>query len=160
MFEKLSHKTGFTNDEIKVILFLILVLLTAIGFNYFTGSKSAPFHKTFNYAKEDSLFTAASIADNSEEDSLAAVRNEVLDINSKKEHKFTEKKAPAAKSVNLNSADIKQLVMLPGIGERTAELILQYRSKIGKFSDINQLDKVKGIGAKKLEKIRPYIVIN
>lgn len=160
MLEKLSHKTGFTNDEIKVILFLILVFVTAIGFNYFAGNKANTSHKTFNYAKEDSLFTAASIADNEEEDSLTSEKNEVLDLNSKKELTFTAKKEPAVKSVNLNTAGIKQLVMLPGIGEKTADLILQYRAKLGKFSSIEQLDNVKGIGAKKLEKIRPYIVIN
>jgi competence protein ComEA len=48
---------------------------------------------------------------------------------------------------------------LPGIGEKTAEAILQMREKNGKFRKLEELKKVKGIGEKKFEKIKKYIFI-
>lgn len=59
--------------------------------------------------------------------------------------------------VNINTADSKQLVALPGIGPKTAEAIVAYRQDNGKFKNIEELTKVKGIGDKTLEKIRPYL---
>jgi len=160
MLEKLSHKIGFTNDEIKVVLFLLLVFVTAIGFNYFVGSKSNIAYKTYNYAKEDSLFFAASNRNDTEEDSIAAIRNDVLGLKNDNKQDFKQKKAPPLKGVDLNNASLRKLATLPGIGEKTAQLIIEYREKIGKFSNVNQLDNVKGIGTKKLDKIRPFVIIN
>jgi len=51
------------------------------------------------------------------------------------------------------------LVTLPGIGPKTAEKIMQYRQENGKFKDPEDLKKVRGIGEKNFEKIRPLIKI-
>lgn len=69
---------------------------------------------------------------------------------------------PAAKAqlqgtVNINTADAVQLTLLPGIGPKTAESIIAYRSSVGSFSSIEDLINVKGIGPKSLEKLRPYV---
>jgi comEA protein len=67
------------------------------------------------------------------------------------------KAPPAGKKININTALRTELMNLPGVGESTADKILQYR-KQNPFKSIEDLMQVKGIGPKKFEKIRPYIV--
>ena len=62
--------------------------------------------------------------------------------------------------ININTATKSQLDLLPGIGPITAQKIIDYRNKIGKFTSIDQLIEVKGIGPKKLRDIKPYVRIN
>lgn len=62
-----------------------------------------------------------------------------------------------ADKVNINTADEAILSTLPGIGEKTAAAITSYRKENGNFKSIDDLAEVKGIGDKKLAKIRPYL---
>jgi competence protein ComEA len=65
---------------------------------------------------------------------------------------------PAPKStVNLNTATIDQLTTLPGVGRKTAELIIEYRTKSGGFKKIEELMNVKGIGEKTFLKLKPLV---
>src|SRR6056297_479419 len=59
--------------------------------------------------------------------------------------------------VDINIADSKELQALPGIGPVTAEKIITFRQKHGRFSSISELIRIKGIGEKKLEQVRPLI---
>ncbi len=62
--------------------------------------------------------------------------------------------------ININTADAKTLVKLPGIGPSYAQNIINYRKKHGKFTSYNQLLKVKGIGPATLEKLKPLIILD
>jgi competence protein ComEA len=66
-------------------------------------------------------------------------------------------KAVMQGTVNINTADAAQLALLPGIGPKAADSIISYRSSAGAFTSIDDLVKVKGIGQKTLEKLRPYL---
>ena len=66
--------------------------------------------------------------------------------------------APAG-PVNLNTATQAQLETLPGIGAAAAKRIIEYREKNGKFTKIEQLMNVKGIGEKSFLKLKPMITI-
>jgi competence protein ComEA len=66
------------------------------------------------------------------------------------------KKAPSA-PIAINTATAEELAQLPGVGPSTAAAILAYRQERGGFSSIDELNEVKGIGPKKLEKMRPYV---
>jgi len=66
-------------------------------------------------------------------------------------------KATTSSVVSLNSASRAELETLPGIGPKTAEAIMAYRSERGAFSSIEELINVKGIGPKKMEKMRPFL---
>ncbi|MBV8515824.1 MAG: ComEA family DNA-binding protein [Acidobacteria bacterium] len=66
--------------------------------------------------------------------------------------------APAG-VVNLNSADAAQLALLPGIGVKAAQRIVDYRSQNGPFRKTSDLMQVKGVGAKSFERLSPYIVL-
>ena len=59
--------------------------------------------------------------------------------------------------VSLNAGSASDLQILPGIGAVTAERIVAYRVKNGPFATVDALLKVKGIGAKTLEKISPML---
>ena len=59
--------------------------------------------------------------------------------------------------VDINSADWPELVQLPAIGEKLAKRIVESRQKDGPFLDHKDLRRVRGIGPKTLEAIRPYL---
>ena len=61
--------------------------------------------------------------------------------------------------VNINTADNKQLITLPGIGEALAKRIVDYRTKNGSFTSIDDLKNVSGIGEKKFEELADKICV-
>jgi competence protein ComEA len=64
-----------------------------------------------------------------------------------------------AKKININSASVKELQTLPQIGAVVAQRIVDYREEHGKFSKIEEIMKVKGIGEKTFLKIKPLISV-
>jgi comEA protein len=70
------------------------------------------------------------------------------------------KKKPPTQPVNLNTASSTQLQLVPGIGPATAEKILQMRKSYGAFKSVNDLMAIRGIGPKRLEKMRKYLTVN
>ncbi|MFF2016794.1 ComEA family DNA-binding protein [Paenibacillus sp. NPDC058177] len=65
--------------------------------------------------------------------------------------------APTSGLINVNTATVAELMNLPGIGEKKAQAIIDYRSSKGAFRGATDLGKVKGIGPKVLEKLRPLV---
>ena len=61
--------------------------------------------------------------------------------------------------VNINTANKEKLATLPGIGEGTAEKIIEYRSKTGKFKTIDEIKKIPGIGESKFKSLKDKITI-
>jgi competence protein ComEA len=61
--------------------------------------------------------------------------------------------------LDINRANESDLLLITGIGEATAKKILELRSKLGRYKDIEQLTEIKGIKEKKLEKLRPYLYV-
>ena len=59
--------------------------------------------------------------------------------------------------ININTAPVSLLVSLPGIGEAKAQAIVDFRNENGPFTQPEDLLKIKGIGEKILDNIRPYI---
>ena len=61
--------------------------------------------------------------------------------------------------IDLNSASLEQLQLLPGVGQSTAQQIIDYRLAHNGFTSIEELMNIKGIGEKKFEQIKQYIKI-
>lgn len=61
--------------------------------------------------------------------------------------------------ININTAGIKELDLLDGIGEGLAKRIIDYRTKNGEFEVIEDIMRVSGIGKEKFEAIRDNICV-
>src|SRR4051812_48912580 len=61
--------------------------------------------------------------------------------------------------VNINTATAADLDALPGIGAKTAALIVEYRQKNGPFKKVEELMNVRGIGEKNFLKLKPQLSI-
>lgn len=59
--------------------------------------------------------------------------------------------------IDLNKASVEELTLLPGIGEKTAQRIVDKRGELNGFSSVDDLMGVKWVGKAKLEKIRGLV---
>ena len=69
------------------------------------------------------------------------------------------KPAAAPAVVNLNAATAAQIATLPGIGEKAALRIVEYREKNGGFKKVEELMNVKGIGEKSFLKLKALVTV-
>ncbi|HLZ13791.1 MAG TPA: helix-hairpin-helix domain-containing protein [Candidatus Acidoferrum sp.] len=74
-------------------------------------------------------------------------------------HSLEAKKKPPLHPINLNTATSEQLQEVPGIGPATADKILKMRKSYGTFQSVDDLRAIKGIGPKRLEKMRKYLTV-
>jgi len=73
-----------------------------------------------------------------------------------------ENETPAASAgvVNINTADVAQLSLLPRIGAKVAQRIVDYRKEHGPFAKTSDLMQVKGIGDKSFENLSSYLTVS
>ena len=62
-------------------------------------------------------------------------------------------------TIDINTADLYDLQRLPGIGEKRAQAILDYREEHGPFQTVDELDAVEGIGQGILDGLRDYAAV-
>ena len=142
-----------TKSERRALLFITGVLLASILVKWLIPHETNT--AIYDYSMEDSLFRVLS-ADTIQHAQQAAVIEKPL--KSKKKNS-KPKDVLKEKSIDINTADQKTLERLPRIGPSTAKLIIEYREQNGPFKSVNELDNVKRIGPKTIEKIAPYIFI-
>jgi competence protein ComEA len=65
----------------------------------------------------------------------------------------------AVAKVNLNRAGVDELQMLPGVGPVLAQRVVEWRKAHGRYRTVDDLQEVKGIGKKRLERIRPLVTV-
>lgn len=116
----------------KAVTFLVILILAGSGF---WGLRR--FAPTVFLGKPD----------------LIAVPNE-----ERPQNQATETVIPSTPELlNINTASTEELQTLPNIGVQMAKRIVAYREQHGKFASVDALQDVKGIGAKTLEKLRPFV---
>jgi len=64
----------------------------------------------------------------------------------------------ASYTVDINRADWPEFIQLPGLGKTLAQRILADRQQNGPFQELEDLERVSGIGPRTLERIRPYLL--
>jgi competence protein ComEA len=69
------------------------------------------------------------------------------------------KKKPPAAPLDLNTATPDQLEQLPEIGPSAAQAIVNFRTKSGPFRRVEDLLAIRGISQRKLDQIRPYVMV-
>lgn len=67
--------------------------------------------------------------------------------------------APSAGQVNINTASVEELQLLPRVGPSLAQRIVDFRTENGPFSSTEELTRVKGIGEKSFESLQPYLTV-
>jgi len=119
-----------TRQEKSVIYFLIAMLFLGLAVKYCKAAFNRPYLKI-------------------EPANIAADKN--IDI---------KKIIRENETVKINAATKEDFSRLPGIGPGLAERIVEYRDSNGRFLEIDDLKKVKGIGEKKYEAIKDYLAVD
>lgn len=69
------------------------------------------------------------------------------------------KESSAKQFISINTADVKALSLLHGIGRVKAGRIIEFRQEHGKFKHLSELLNVKGIGPKIFERLKDHITL-
>ena len=118
------------NERIKVLFIAVLVVVSGIWYSTYANNSELTF-ATDSKIYYDNIETVGSFKE--------LLENE--------------------KIVNINTADIEKLSSLEGIGEKTAQAIIDYRNANGPFETTEDIKNVSGIGDKTFEKIGDYITV-
>ena len=142
-------------QEQKILILLTLFVLVAFGFRYWRFMDYKAKSELYLQGRDSLFFELKEKADSiyyAAVQHIIAAPNKKVKINRKSSAKVVSK-------VNINKASSSEIQKIPGIGPVLAQRVIDFRNKNGKFEIIDDLMDVKGIGSKKLEKIRAWILI-
>ncbi len=129
----LRDRYGFTKTELSIIAVLGATYAAGSVLRWAFDQRPPTEAPAFDYSRIDSVFAARSV--------LKPIPN--------------TPRGEISARIDINMADATELRKLPGIGPKLAERIVQYRKEHGPFRSVDDLRDVEGIGAKKLERLRP-----
>lgn len=144
-------------SEKKGILIVSAVILVGFIIQYFQPHF---IHKElYDYSVQDSIFRVISTSQLkvSEADSSIEETAYKADVAAEK---YPRKEKDLKQKININSAGQKELEKLPRIGPSTAKNIIEYRTEHGPYKNFDDLKKVKRIGPKTVELLKPHVIFN
>jgi competence ComEA-like helix-hairpin-helix protein len=157
---KVQNFLGVTRSELIVVTVLLLGLLTGLVFKRFSAKTNLNVQHSEIAHILDSLgnvevstFTGTTP---DAEPVPALARADTLRTSFSRFPRAPKKEKISAGKININTATMQDLMRLPGVGETTAEKIITLR-KERPFSRIEDVMRVKGIGKKKFETMKPFL---
>ncbi len=167
---KIKSITMVTDMELTAVFVILLGLVVGLVYKNFILSQEPDF-SNYSMLEREALITAVN---QHFLDSVSGVREKTVlqpfeqeegtirlasssELTSIKPKTQTTEKAVTQK-ININTASRVQLMKLPGIGEKTANKIIEYR-KNNTFQRIEDIKKVHGIGEKKFDKMKDLIEV-
>lgn len=151
------NKLNFTKTEARVLLILLAVMIAGLGLKLYVNNDTGG--TNFDKEKADRIIKRSAgtlVTDTISKESKELTKNDSTETKSKKKSKKGENLAQ--KSININTASKDVLMQLPGVGKSTAEKIIEYRETQGSFKRIEDIMKIKGIGQKKFDKMKEFII--
>lgn len=160
--KNLQTLLGITKQELTAVAMIVGGLICGIALKVFVPQENKHLH--YSALEKEIFATLDSVAAQQQSTySGVGLQGNALDTaayNTTPEGKAEKKKSNSLPSspVNLNTATKAELMMLPGVGEKTAEKIIEYR-KMQQFSSPQDIMNIKGIGEKKYEKMKQYLSV-
>lgn len=160
-FERLSARLGLTRSEITVVSLLAALLLIGSVLQRLQAVEEREVVEKraeaalFSEAELDSLIALAAIQQEQVHEQVAAAVSQ--------ERSNTPKNGNRRLSgpIAFNSADSRELQLIPGIGPVIAERLVTFRNNAGgRIESIDRLLEVKGIGRKKLETLKKHLTLD
>ena len=143
--KQLHENLGISRLQLRITVLLLLLLAFGLIITNVPNSQNAD----------------STLSDWSEETDL--LKQKVAEIESLwYEQRTLERSRPTSffnEKINLNTASSEEFARLPGIGPVLAQRIIDFRNQNGNFTSIDDLINVKGIGQRKLEKIRNSLIL-
>lgn len=162
MMQRTMDQKAWVKDGLAPVLVLILVATTSFLF----GRQGRPTvaeadASTAVSATQSKTVSAPAPAQNANViDQIAQTLAETVTPTTSNPSSASQSAARAPVGlININTATATELEELPGIGPSYAKGIVDYRIQNGPFVRVDDLDKVKGIGPKTLEKLRPLVTL-
>lgn len=136
LLKTIGTKFGLTKSESVFLFYFILISAGAVLISYFySAQKTNELNAAFR--KIDEQYEQLSVLSDSSQ--------------------FIRKSGLQLGKININKSSASEIEKLPGIGEKTAALIVTYREEIGFYRSNKDLLKIKGIGESKLARILPFL---
>jgi len=156
---------GFTRQEQQIVLFLVVSLLIGSFLKIYNRIQQRVQVAAVEHGQIEAF---RNYADSLERVGNGAVEDPNLTNRDGDEAAVAEPKSSPANFersaetehpllLDLNTASKEELRSLPRVGPVLAQRIVDYRAQIGAFGQVEELKKVKGIGDKTFEKIKPYV---
>lgn len=151
----LSFKNNqfFTKRDQLIIIILIVVFIVSCGINIYKHLWSN--NKKYTDYDQELIAFENKINTVIQKDILLKKNNNIQTDN----YKAIQKKKELSLSLDINKATKEELEQLPYIGPVTAQRIVDYRTQVGRFKTVDELINVKGIGKKKINRVKSYIKI-
>lgn len=136
----MSEEDRISKKLIAIILIGCLALLIAVAATIITYSPKT-FAPVYTEKEEDTFSDNSAVKESDEGTSLSSGENDVFPI-------------------EINTASYEELQLIPGIGPKTATLIMDYRNEHGTIVMFRELLSIDGIGEKTVELLEEYCIIN